>query len=83
MKSHEIGNMDRETLDKGLILRDKIDDCKGLHQALCYADTVNMSVFSADDNIWHTYPVPKELIPEILSDIESCLSDLQKSFREL
>lgn len=30
-----------------------------------------------------TYLVPKELIPEILSDIEGCLSDLQKSFREL
>lgn len=30
-----------------------------------------------------TYLVPKELIPEILSDIEGCLSDLHKSFREL
>ena len=31
----------------------------------------------------YLYSAPKELIPEILSDIESCLSDLQKSFREL
>lgn len=75
--------MDRETLKKGLALTEKIDDCKSLHQALCYAEAVNISVFSADDNIRHTYSVPEELIPEILSDIEGCLSDLQKSFREL
>lgn len=75
--------MDRETLEKGLNLTEKIDDCKSLYQALCHSDTVNISVFGTDDNIWHTYSVPKELIPEILSDTEGCLSNLQKSFREL
>ena len=78
--------MDRETLEKGLALKKKIDQCAALHDAFCDAlggAAAHISVFSEKENRMKGYLIPEELIPEILSDIEGCLSDLQKSFREL
>lgn len=79
--------MDKETLKKGLVLNAKIDQCVELHDILCDAfgdkKRVFISIHSEELNRMRDFPVPEELIPEILSDVEGCLSDLQKSFREL
>lgn len=87
IRNHEIGNMERETLEKGLILRDKIDLCAALHGELCDAKGDHRDVFlsfiPAEGRHRVDYALPEELVSEILSAVEGLITIWQKEFRKL
>lgn len=78
--------MDRETLNKGLILRGKIDLCAKLHEELCDAMGDHRAVFLSfpvGEAGGSKYALPEELISEMLAAVEALITISQKKFREL